>query len=97
MTNTTKNVKPVNQSKELNKPVLASFGLAFDYHYVEATNRLKETFHEAVKQSETERKDQELIVPYKGLSGPFDAIEESLYWLISAAAVAAILFFILTV
>jgi hypothetical protein len=91
----TKNVKPLYRRTKLDKPDPAFSELACDYFYVEAQNRLKETFHEAVKQSETEWKDQEIIVPHKGSSGRFDPIEESLYWLIFAAALAAILLCVL--
>jgi|SRR3981081_1939947 hypothetical protein len=92
MTSTTKNAKPVYQRTKLEWPIPASSELDFDYYYVEAQNRLTETFDEGAEQSETESKVQEIIRPYKGSSGLFDPIEESLYWLTAAAVVAAILF-----
>jgi hypothetical protein len=95
MTSTTKYVKPVFQRTKLDKPAPASSELAFDYHFAEAQNRLTETFHEAVKQSETEREDQDTVVPHKGSSGRFDRFEESLYWFTAAAAVAVILLCVL--
>jgi hypothetical protein len=97
MTSATKYVKRVYPRTKRNKPVPASSELASDYHYAAAQNRLTETIHKAVGQSEPERKDQEIIAPHKGSLEPFDPIEESLYWLIFAAAVAVILFYVFTV
>ena len=95
MTSTVKCLKPVYQRTKLDKPVPAYSELAFDYLYVEAQNRLKETFHATARASETEREDQEIIVSHEGSSGRFERIEESLFWLTSAGMVAGILLYVL--
>jgi hypothetical protein len=95
VTSTIKYSKPVYQRTKLDKPIPAYSELAFDYLYVEAQNRLRETFHATARPSETEREDQEIIVPHEGSPGRLERTEESLFWLTSAGMVAGILIYIL--
>jgi hypothetical protein len=92
---TIKYLGPVRQRAKLDKALPPYSKLAFDYLCVEAQNRLRETFDATAGPSETGREEQEIIVPHEGSSGRFKRIEESFFWLTSAAMVAGILFYVL--
>src|SRR5260221_12437541 len=94
MRSTKKYFKPFCKPTKLKKPVPAYSELAFDYLWVEAQNRLCETFDATARPSETEGEEQEIIVPHEGSLGRFKRMEESFFWLTSAGMVVGMLSYV---